>query len=146
MKKLMQHKAFLGISASVISILIGFAFGFLVLLASNPTNAVGGFITILIGGFSEGLKGTGNVLYFATPIILTGLSVVVGYALLGATWLVMKTEGELREEAYRLSWWLLFAMIAAMVSIGATPATATAAASRVDAARPTLLAPRAGLT
>jgi len=78
MKKLIQKKAFLGISASVISILIGFAFGFLVLLASNPANAVGGFMTILMGGFSEGMKGTGNVLYFATPIILTGLS--VGFA------------------------------------------------------------------
>jgi cytochrome d ubiquinol oxidase subunit II len=29
---------------------------------------------------------------------------VIGYALLGATWLVMKTEGELRDKAYRLSW------------------------------------------
>ena len=29
---------------------------------------------------------------------------MVGYALLGATWLVMKTEGELRDKAYRLSW------------------------------------------
>jgi cytochrome d ubiquinol oxidase subunit II len=58
-----------------------------------------------------------------TPFsILTGLSVVVGYALLGATWLVMKTEGELRDEAYRLSWWLLFAMIAAMGAVSlATP-------------------------
>jgi cytochrome d ubiquinol oxidase subunit II len=58
-----------------------------------------------------------------TPFsILTGLAVVVGYALLGATWLVMKTEGELRDEAYRLSWWLLFAMIAAMGAVSlATP-------------------------
>ncbi|HXO70953.1 MAG TPA: cytochrome d ubiquinol oxidase subunit II [Bradyrhizobium sp.] len=58
-----------------------------------------------------------------TPFsILTGLSVVIGYALLGATWLVMKTEGELRDEAYRLSWWLLFAMIAAMGAVSlATP-------------------------
>lgn len=78
MKKLLKHKTFLGIAASVISILIGFAFGFLVLLASNPANAVGGFMTILSGGFSDGMKGTGNVLYFATPIILTGLS--VGFA------------------------------------------------------------------
>jgi simple sugar transport system permease protein len=78
MKKLLQKKAFLGLSASVISIIIGFAFGFLVLLASNPGNAIGGFMTILMGGFSEGMKGTGNVLYFATPIILTGLS--VGFA------------------------------------------------------------------
>jgi cytochrome bd ubiquinol oxidase subunit II len=58
-----------------------------------------------------------------TPFsILTGLSVVVGYALLGATWLVMKTEGELRDEAYRLSWWLLFAMLGAIGAVSlATP-------------------------
>jgi cytochrome d ubiquinol oxidase subunit II len=40
-----------------------------------------------------------------TPFsLLTGAAVVVGYALLGATWLVMKTEGELQERARRLSW------------------------------------------
>ncbi|MDB5627744.1 MAG: cytochrome d ubiquinol oxidase, subunit, partial [Tardiphaga sp.] len=58
-----------------------------------------------------------------TPFsILTGIAIVVGYMLLGATWLIMKTEGELREKAYRLSWWLLFAMLGAigLVSI-ATP-------------------------
>src|SRR3569623_3214935 len=41
--------------------------------------------------------------------ILTGLSVIAGYSLLGATWLVMKTESDLRERAYHLSWRLLFA-------------------------------------
>ncbi|WP_445491087.1 cytochrome d ubiquinol oxidase subunit II [Rhodopseudomonas sp. RCAM05734] len=58
-----------------------------------------------------------------TPFsILTGVALVIGYSLLGATWLVMKTEGELRERAYMLSWWLLFAMLGAIgvVSI-ATP-------------------------
>jgi len=35
--------------------------------------------------------------------ILTGISVVVGYALLGATWLVMKTEGTLQKKAFRLA-------------------------------------------
>jgi cytochrome d ubiquinol oxidase subunit II len=58
-----------------------------------------------------------------TPFsVLTGLALVAGYGLLGATWLVMKTEGELRDQAYRLSWWLLFAMLTAIgvVSI-ATP-------------------------
>ncbi|WP_371423920.1 cytochrome d ubiquinol oxidase subunit II [Tardiphaga sp.] len=58
-----------------------------------------------------------------TPFsVLTGLALMAGYGLLGATWLVMKTEGALRDQAYRLSWWLLFAMLAAigLVSI-ATP-------------------------
>ena len=58
-----------------------------------------------------------------TPFsILTGVAVVIGYGLLGATWLVMKTDGELREQAYRLSWWLLFAMLGAIVAVSlATP-------------------------
>jgi cytochrome d ubiquinol oxidase subunit II len=35
-----------------------------------------------------------------TPFsLLTGVALVVGYMLLGATWLVMKTEGDLREQA-----------------------------------------------
>jgi cytochrome d ubiquinol oxidase subunit II len=33
--------------------------------------------------------------------LLTGVALVVGYALLGATWLVMKTEGRLRAKAVR---------------------------------------------
>lgn len=40
-----------------------------------------------------------------TPFsILTGIAVVIGYALLGATWLIMKTEGELQERAFRYAW------------------------------------------
>jgi cytochrome d ubiquinol oxidase subunit II len=38
------------------------------------------------------------------------------------TWLIMKAEGELRDEAYRLSWWLLVAMLAAIGAVSlATP-------------------------
>jgi cytochrome d ubiquinol oxidase subunit II len=36
--------------------------------------------------------------------VLTGVALVVGYALLGATWLVMKTEGDLQEHARKLAW------------------------------------------
>lgn len=40
-----------------------------------------------------------------TPFsMLTGVALVIGYALLGATWLVMKTEGELQDRAYRFAW------------------------------------------
>jgi cytochrome d ubiquinol oxidase subunit II len=78
---------------------------------------------ILQGVHVEGRHYGGGWWDWLTPFsILTGLSVVVGYALLGATWLVMKTEGELRDEAYRLSWWLLFAMLAAIGAVSlATP-------------------------
>src|SRR6476619_5476690 len=35
---------------------------------------------------------------------MTGIALVIGYGLLGATWLIMKTEGPLPDRAYRLDW------------------------------------------
>lgn len=35
--------------------------------------------------------------------LLTGIALVIGYALLGATWLVLKTEGEVREQGRRFA-------------------------------------------
>jgi cytochrome d ubiquinol oxidase subunit II len=78
---------------------------------------------ILQGVHVEGRQYAGGWWDWLTPFsILTGLALVVGYALLGATWLVMKTEGELRDKAYHLSRWLLFAMLGAIVAVSiATP-------------------------
>lgn len=36
--------------------------------------------------------------------VLTGAALVIGYALLGATWLVMKTSGDVQDRAYRFAW------------------------------------------
>jgi cytochrome d ubiquinol oxidase subunit II len=44
--------------------------------------------------------------WLTTFSILTGLAVVIGYALLGATWLVLKTEGDLQLQMRGYSWWL----------------------------------------
>jgi len=63
--------------SSVMAIIVGLIAGFIILLVSNPTQAVRGFFTILTGGFSD-MFNLGQVLYFATPIIMTGLS--VGFA------------------------------------------------------------------
>ncbi|WEX77923.1 cytochrome d ubiquinol oxidase subunit II [Sinorhizobium numidicum] len=50
-----------------------------------------------------------------TPFsIVTGIAIVVGYGLLGATWLVMKTHGDLAERARRLAVRCCFATVAAM--------------------------------
>jgi cytochrome d ubiquinol oxidase subunit II len=78
---------------------------------------------ILQGIHVEGRHYAGGWWDWLTPFsILTGLSLVVGYALLGATWLVMKTEGKLRDRAYSLSWFLLFAMLGAIGAVSiATP-------------------------
>ncbi|HBS93775.1 MAG TPA: ABC transporter permease [Firmicutes bacterium] len=63
--------------SSVIAIVIGLLFGLVILLISNPAQAMGGFSTILTGAFRD-MRSIGRVMYFATPIILTGLS--VGFA------------------------------------------------------------------
>jgi cytochrome bd ubiquinol oxidase subunit II len=40
-----------------------------------------------------------------TPFsLLTGVALMVGYVLLGATWLILKTDGELQARAYRWAW------------------------------------------
>ena len=51
--------------------------------------------------------------------LLTGLSVVVTYSLLGATWLILKTEGEMQQRAYRLAGWLGAGTVACIVAISA---------------------------
>jgi cytochrome d ubiquinol oxidase subunit II len=55
-----------------------------------------------------------------TPFtMLTGVALVVGYALLGATWLVLKTTGELQDEARR---WAGRAGIATLAAVAAVSA------------------------
>ena len=63
--------------SSILAIIAGLIAGFVILLISNPSQAFDGFITILTGGFSD-MFNLGQVLYYATPIIMTGLS--VGFA------------------------------------------------------------------
>jgi cytochrome d ubiquinol oxidase subunit II len=78
---------------------------------------------ILQGVHVEGRHYAGGWWDWLTPFsVMTGIALAIGYCLLGATWLVMKTEGELRDHAYRLSWWLLFAMLGAIGAVSvATP-------------------------
>jgi cytochrome d ubiquinol oxidase subunit II len=78
---------------------------------------------ILQGVHVEARHYAGGWWDWLTPFsILTGLALIAGYALLGATWLVLKSEGELRDKAYHLSWWLLFAMLGAIGAVSiATP-------------------------
>jgi cytochrome bd ubiquinol oxidase subunit II len=44
--------------------------------------------------------------------ILTGGALLVGYALLGATWLILKTTGTVQQHAYRFAWLLAYATLA----------------------------------
>ncbi|NLA52959.1 MAG: ABC transporter permease [Clostridiales bacterium] len=72
------RKSLSSASASLMAIVVGLAVGFMILLISNPSNAWRGLVTILSGGLNNGMKGLGQVLYYAMPIIMTGLS--VGFA------------------------------------------------------------------
>ena len=67
----------------------------------------------LLGAFVQGFRVDGR--FFAggsfdwlTPFsVLTAISLVLGYALLGATWLIMKTEGVLQDWARAQARWLM---------------------------------------
>ena len=83
---------------------------------------------VALGAILQGIKVAGRTYGggwwdWLTPFsILTGLAVVAGYGLLGATWLIMKTDGELRERAYALSWRFLLATLVAIAAVSvATP-------------------------
>lgn len=83
---------------------------------------------IALGAILQGVTVTGRAYGggwwdWLTPFsILTGLSVVAGYMLLGVTWLIMKTNGDLRERAYMLAWPLLVATLGAILAVSlATP-------------------------
>ncbi len=64
---------------------------------------------IVVGAYIQGFE-TENFTYvggafdWLTPFTLvTGIGLVLGYALLGSTWLIMKTEGEIQDWAYRVT-------------------------------------------
>jgi len=54
---------------------------------------------------SERAYAGGNWDWLTPFSLLTGVALIAGYALLGATWLVMKTDGPVRTIAHRLSLW-----------------------------------------
>jgi len=68
---------------------------------------------LVLGGMIQGVKVengafAGGTFDWATPFAaICALGVAVGYALLGATWLIMKTEGPVAERAKRQAQFLL---------------------------------------
>ncbi len=67
--------------------------------------AQGAVVGAYIQGFETANKVyVGGALDWLTPFtVLTGLGMLAGYALLGSTWLILKTEGELQDWAYRIT-------------------------------------------
>ncbi|WP_020186143.1 cytochrome d ubiquinol oxidase subunit II [Methylopila sp. 73B] len=67
---------------------------------------------------TNGLQFAGGPLDWLTPFALVcGVGVVLGYALLGATWLNMKTDGEVARRSRAQAPGLLLAMLAAMALV-----------------------------
>jgi cytochrome d ubiquinol oxidase subunit II len=77
---------------------------------------------VVLGSFIEGFKVSGHafagsLMDWLTPFsLMTGIALITGYALLGATWLILKTEGPLQLWCYRIAKPL---MLALLVFIGA---------------------------
>ena len=64
---------------------------------------------------AEGQYDGGPFIWLAPLPVLCGIGLVLGYALLGASWVVMKSEGELREWARERIPWLAIAVLAVLV-------------------------------
>ena len=92
---------------------------------------------VCLGAFINGFKVTGpsymgGALDWLTPFSLfTGVGLVVAYALLGSTWLIMKTEGTLQQRMIVLARPVTFALLAVVGIVSLwTPLTHPTVASR----------------
>lgn len=74
MKRVFKSKGTSTFTSALLAIAFGLIFGFIVMLIASPSEAFYGFITMLTGGLSK----LGDVFFYATPILMTGLS--VGFA------------------------------------------------------------------
>jgi len=78
---------------------------------------------VILGGLIQGIRVengvfAGGTFDWATPFaLLCGLGVLAGYALLGATWLVMKTDGTVAARARSHAVMLLLAVLAFMILV-----------------------------
>jgi cytochrome d ubiquinol oxidase subunit II len=72
---------------------------------------------VVLGAFVQGFpvedrQYAGGAFDWLTPFsLMVGVALVAGYALLGSTWLIMKTEDQLQDWAYRATRPLLFAVV-----------------------------------
>ncbi len=73
-KGILGSKGMSALTAALLAIILGLIFGYIVMVVASPENSFNGFRMVLTGGFSR----LGDVFYFATPILMTGLA--VGFA------------------------------------------------------------------
>lgn len=78
---------------------------------------------IILGAFIQGFKVSGrefagSALDCFTPFsIFTGLALICGYGLLGAGWLVLKTEGELQKQVRKIGLWFFVGVMLAILVV-----------------------------
>ncbi|EAT11378.1 cytochrome d ubiquinol oxidase subunit II [Bermanella marisrubri] len=88
--------------------------------------AQGAVVGAYIQGFeTEHFRYVGGALDWLTPfVVVTGLGMVVGYALLGSTWLIMKSEDYIQAWAYKITPYLLAVLFAIFLIVSIwTPLT-----------------------
>ena len=74
----------------------------------------------ILGAFIDGVEIIGGrsaagIMDWLTPFsVFTGIGVVIAYALLGSTWLVLKTEGDLQRQMIRIAKPTTFALLVAI--------------------------------
>jgi cytochrome bd ubiquinol oxidase subunit II len=83
------------------------------------TFAQGVVLGTFIQGFEvEGREYVGTSFDWVTPFaLLTGVALMFGYALLGAGWLILKTDGQLQRWARRAGLVCLFAVLIAVLAV-----------------------------
>lgn len=81
------------------------------------------FQGVALGAYISGIPVAGRA-YAGGPLdwvsafsLFTGAGLLVAYALLGSTWLIMKTAGALQLRAYRITRWLAWILLAVIVAI-----------------------------
>ncbi len=78
---------------------------------------------ITLGALVQGIDVTdraysGGWWDWLTPFsVLVGVSVVIGYALLGSTWLIMKTEGAIQAQMRRYAWFTAIGTLILMAAV-----------------------------
>lgn len=82
--------------------------------------AQGAVVGAYIQGFAtENMRYVGGALDWLTPFtVLTGVGLLLGYALLGSTWLIMKSEGYIQDWAYKITPRLLLGVLVVFALIG----------------------------
>jgi cytochrome bd ubiquinol oxidase subunit II len=78
---------------------------------------------VMVGALVEGLAVgdghyVGGAMSWLTPFtVLSAVGLCLGYALLGACWLIRKAEGELRDVAWRWISWLAVGLLAVLIEV-----------------------------